>query len=127
MHVIVRGTLIGGAVGAVLAVVRGRGKGDGEPEPSAAGRYAKSIAEGAVAGAAVGFVLDRRLRSGAVALAAEVADRAPGLVETVTDTIVEVAVPRVVELAEQAYGAARPRVLELAELARERAADLRAS
>jgi hypothetical protein len=132
MHVIARGALIGAGVGAALAVLRGGG--ESEPGGGAGGRYAKSIAEGAVAGAAVGFLLDRRLRARATTL---IAARAPELAETIADVagdVYETARPRVVELAvvareraEQAYEAARPRVLELAEVARERASDFRSA
>jgi hypothetical protein len=106
MHVVARGALIGGGVGAVLAAVR-----RSEPGSGTAGRYLKSVAEGAVAGAGVALLLDRRLRTRAVGL---VAETAPELAETV------------VELATEAWDAARPRLVELAELARDRATELRA-
>ena len=142
MHVIARGALIGGAVGAALAAVRGGGKGDAESsatessatESSATGRYVKSIAEGALAGAGVAFLLDRRLRDRAASV---VAERGPELVDTLTDLAGEMldsARPHVIELAgmareaaEHAYDSARPRVLELADAARHRAADFRAA
>jgi hypothetical protein len=106
MHVVARGALIGGGVGAALAVLR-RGEAEGR-----AGRIVRSAAEGALAGAAVGFLLDRPLRARAVELVVDAADRAPAIVETVADTIVDVAIPQVVRLAD---------------LAKERAADLRAA
>lgn len=58
MGVVVRGSLIGGAVGATLAFLRDRRR--AEPAESALARYAKSTAEGAVAGAAVGWLAARR-------------------------------------------------------------------
>ena len=132
MHVVARGALIGGAVGAALAAARGGAKGDAES--GATGRYVKSIAEGALAGAGVAFLLDRRLRDRAASV---VAERAPELVDTLTDLageVLESARPHVVELAgmareaaEHAYDSARPRVLELADAARHRAADFRAA
>jgi hypothetical protein len=51
---ILRGSLIGGSVGFVLALLRGR------KQPGFAGRAARSTAEGAVAGAGVGWLLQRR-------------------------------------------------------------------
>lgn len=140
VHVIAKGALIGGGVGAAFAAVRRPGEG---AESGVAGRYVKSIAEGAVAGAGVGFLLDRRLRARAVEL---VTEHGPGLVDTVAEVLTDfagvareraehaydVARPRVAELAEvardraeQGLDAARPRVSELAELARDRAAQLR--
>jgi hypothetical protein len=106
VHVVARGALIGGAVGAALALAR-----SSEGEDTAA-RYAKSIAEGALAGAVVGLLLDRRVATRAAAL---VSQRGLELAETVVDIATDV------------LGAARPRLAELAELARDRAADLRAA
>jgi hypothetical protein len=51
---VLRGSLIGGAVGFVIAFVRGR------KQPGFAGRALRSTAEGAVAGAGVGWSLQRR-------------------------------------------------------------------
>jgi hypothetical protein len=107
VHIVARGALIGGAVGAAWAFLR-----PSEPEAGTAGRYLKSIAEGALAGSAVGALLDRRLRSRASAL---VVAHGPELAETVVDIATEV------------LGAARPRLAELADLARERANQLTAA
>jgi hypothetical protein len=106
VHVVARGALIGGAVGAALALAR---RSEGE---DTAARYAKSIAEGALAGAVVGLLLDRRVGARAAAL---VSQRGPEVAETVVDIATDV------------LGAARPRLAELAELARDRAASLRAA
>jgi hypothetical protein len=54
--VLVRGALIGGGVGAVLAAVRNRGA----DEAGRVSRFVRSIAEGAAAGAAVAFLVARR-------------------------------------------------------------------
>ena len=102
IHVVARGALIGGGVGAAIAVLRGARAKD-ERTGSGLVRVAKSVAEGALAGAAVGFALDRRLRGRAAAL---VAEHGPDLLETVTDVVL----PRAVELATQAYDTARPQV-----------------
>jgi hypothetical protein len=95
MHVVARGALIGGGVGAVLAVVRGRGA---EADAVTADRFAKSIAEGALAGASVGLVFDRRVRSRAMALAAAAAERSPGLVDSIVETVSDAFVDRLTEL-----------------------------
>lgn len=68
MHVVARGALIGGGVGAALALLR-PGKGEGAGRGLV--RAVKSIAEGALAGAGVGILLDRRLRARAGDLLAE--------------------------------------------------------
>jgi hypothetical protein len=138
---VARGALIGGGVGLLLAAVRRPDHHEHEPNSGSgtAGRVFKSVAEGALAGAAVAFVLDRRLRARAAEL---IAEGAPVVVETVTELArryeptvehfagvardravdardlavdaYEVAYPRVVE----AYEAARPRVIEAYEAAR---------
>jgi hypothetical protein len=133
---VARGALIGGEVGLVLAAVRrpAHHEHDSNSESGTAGRVLKSVAEGALAGAAVAFVLDRRLRTRAAEL---IAEGAPVVVETVTELArryepavehlaevardravdaYEVAYPRVVD----AYEAARPRVIEAYEAARPR-------
>ena len=51
--------MIGGAVGGALGVLRG-GRAKGEEAGSEVVRILKSVAEGALAGAGVGFLLDRR-------------------------------------------------------------------
>ncbi|MGH9138627.1 MAG: hypothetical protein ACRD0G_16540, partial [Acidimicrobiales bacterium] len=88
MHPAATGAMVGGGVGFVFAAVR---RGDEEPMGGKATRIVKSVAEGAAAGAAVGFLLDRRARTAAAAL---IAERGPELVEA----------------ARAAYEAARPQV-----------------
>jgi hypothetical protein len=140
IHVVARGALIGGGVGAALAALRG-GKAEGEGTGSELVRFAKSIAEGAIAGAGVGFLLDRRSRAQASALLAQhgptvldavselaevAAHRAAELVETARPVVIEAidaARPTVVH----AIDAARPAVLDAYEAARLRAAALRAA
>ncbi|MDX6235089.1 MAG: hypothetical protein QOH68_4256 [Nocardioidaceae bacterium] len=123
MHTVVRGSLIGGGVGLALALVR-RPK-EGERDNTVA-RVTKSVAEGAAAGAVVGFVLDRRLRAQATALLAEnapaVVDAGCGLARRY-EPAVEGAVDRLRDVAVDAFGAARPFVSDLAEVARGRAGD----
>jgi len=114
VHVVAKGALIGGGVGAVLAAVR---RGDGDSR--AASRCLKSIAEGAVAGAGVAFLLDRRLRSQAVEL---VAEHGPELAEAVAELAAEV-----LEVATDVLDVARPRAAELAAHARDRVEHLLAS
>jgi hypothetical protein len=110
MHPAAQGSLIGGGVGFALALVR-------RPKPGQAdnrvARVVKSAAEGAAAGALVGLVLDRRLRSQATAL---LAANAPLVLDAVSDYVrryepaVDAAAGRVRDIAADAYGAARPRV-----------------
>lgn len=114
MHVVARGALIGGGVGAALAALRGGGKASGEGAGSEVVRFAKSIAEGALAGAAVGFLLDRRLRARATEL---VVEHGPTVLEAVGD-LAEVAAHRAAE----AFDAARPVVVEAFDAARPRVA-----
>jgi hypothetical protein len=135
LPILVKGALIGGGVGLVLAAVRKPSSGhENEHEHTAGGggRVVKSVAEGAVAGGIVAFLLDRRLRSRAAELIAEgapvvvdavteLARRYEPAVERFADTArdraidaYEVAYPRVVE----AYEAARPRVVEAFEAAK---------
>jgi hypothetical protein len=118
LHVVARGALIGGGVGAALAALRG-GKAEGEGTGSEVVRFAKSIAEGALAGAAVGFVLDLRLRATAAGL---VAEHGPTVLDTVTE-LAESAAHRAAELVETA----RPIVVDAYEVARHRAASLHAA
>ena len=138
LHVVVRGALIGGGVGAVLAAAK-RPK-DGQADPDKAGRIVKSAAEGARAGAAVGFALDRSLRRKAAALLAS----APVVVEAVADLAqrYEPVVERFAEAARDravdayttakpivvdAYEAARPRVEDAVDVVRTRAMELRSA
>ena len=123
LHVVVRGALIGGGVGAALAVVRKPS--EGQADPDKAGRIVKSAAEGALAGAAVGFALDRSLRRKAAALLAS----APVVVEAVADLAqrYEPVVERFAEAARDravdAYSTARPIVVDAYEAARPRVED----
>lgn len=123
MHNVVRGSLIGGGVGLTLALLR-RPK-PGERDDTVI-RVTKSVAEGAAAGAAVGFVLDRRLRAQAAALLAE---NAPGVLDAVSgfarryEPAVEGAVERLRDVAVDAFEVAAPVVVELADAARHRAGD----
>ncbi len=134
MPTVAKGALIGGGVGLLLAVARRSPQHEHEEAPGAGAgaRIAKSVAEGALAGAAVAFVLDRRLRARATEL---IVEGAPVVVEAVSELArryeptverfaevardravdaYEVAYPRVVE----AYEVARPRVLEAYEAAK---------
>jgi hypothetical protein len=132
LHTVAKGALIGGGVGLLLAAARRSPSHEHEEAPGAGGRFLKSVAEGALAGATVAFVLDRRLRARAAELLVE---GAPVVVDAVTDLArryepaverfaevardravdaYEVAYPRVVE----AYGVARPRVIEAYEAAK---------
>ena len=138
LHVVVKGALIGGGVGAALAVVRKPSQGQADPDK--AGRIVKSAAEGALAGAAVGFALDRSLRRKAAALLAS----APVVVEAVADLAqrYEPVVERFAEAARDravdaystarpivvdAYEAARPRVEDAVDVVRTRAMELRSA
>jgi hypothetical protein len=108
VHPVARGALIGGAVGAVWALARRRdAEGGGR-----FGRLVKCSVGGAAAGAAAGLLLDRPLRARAAEL---VAEHGPEVVEAVTG------------LATEALEVARPRLHELADLARDRAEHLLAS
>jgi hypothetical protein len=100
IHVVARGALIGGGVGAAFALAR---SGRGERTGNGVVRLAKSVLEGALAGAAVGFLLDRRLRDRAAEI---VAERGPDLLDTA------------LELATQAYDTARPQVEQVIDAAR---------
>lgn len=126
LHVVAKGALIGGGVGVVLAAAR-RGP---EEEQGKTGRVLKSAAEGALAGATVGFFLDRSLRARATELAVEAYETARPLVleayETARPRVVEAyetARPRVIE----AYEAARPVVEDAVETVRTRASELRSA
>lgn len=121
IHVVARGALIGGGVGAALAALRGGGAAEGERTGSEVVRFAKSIAEGALAGAAVGFLLDRRSRAQASALLAQ---HGPTVLDAVTE-LAEVAAHRAAELVEtarpvvaDALDAARPTVAHAIDAAR---------
>ena len=116
-----RGALIGGGVGLALAVVRRPASHEHEPSPGTGGRIFKSVAEGALAGAAVAFVLDRRLRARAAEL---IAEGAPVVIDAVSELArrYEPAVERLAETAREratdAYEVAYPRVVEAYEVAR---------
>jgi hypothetical protein len=124
LPVIAQGALIGGGVGAVLAAVR-----RSDAETGRAGRIVKSAAEGAIAGAAVGWAVQRGIRR----TAAELLAGAPVVVDTVTELAqrYEPVVERYAELARDravdAYAAARPRVEDAVDVVRARALELRAS
>ena len=108
MHPALEGALIGGGVGAVLAVARRPAAGQSDDKAS---RVLKSAAEGALAGAAVGFALDRSVRRKAASLLAS----APVVVEAARDRAVD------------AYESARPRVEDAVDLVRARALELRSA
>jgi hypothetical protein len=116
-----RGALIGGGVGFALAVVRRPAPHEHEPSPGTGGRILKSVAEGALAGAAVAFVLDRRLRARAAEL---IAEGAPVVIDAVSELArrYEPTVERLAETAREratdAYEIAYPRVVEAYEVAR---------
>ncbi len=116
-----RGALIGGAVGALVAVAQ-TVRAEDDPQRVVAVQAVRGAAQGALVGGLVGWVLDRTssARKGGVAAYAGVAR------EALADAV---------EQAEQAYEAARPHVEhavevalpvveQAAELARERAQDL---
>ncbi|MCU1484882.1 MAG: hypothetical protein JWN67_1628 [Actinomycetia bacterium] len=139
MRKLVKGVLLGAAVGATVKAVQ-EVRGDGSIEqvgPS----VAKAAGQAAVAGAAVGLLLDRRDRrklsrlkrarnkanlSGVVAGAGALADLALPALHTASEfaqkkgsEAAKVAKPRF----EAAADAARPHVLAAAEVAREKGSD----
>lgn len=124
LPVIAQGALIGGGVGALLAAVRG-----GDEEHGRAGRVVKSAAEGALAGAAVGWALQRGVRR----TASELLASAPVVVDAVAELAqrYEPAVERFAEVARDravdAYAVARPRVEDAVDIVRAKALELRAS
>lgn len=127
LPIIAKGALIGGGVGAVLAAFRTPV--EGQADPGRAGRILKSAAEGALAGAAVGWTLQRGVRRTAEELLAS----APVVVDTVTELAqrYEPVVERFAEAARDravdAYELARPRVGDAVEVVRTKAMELRAS
>ena len=122
LPVVAQGALIGGGVGALLGIVRGSG------DEGRAGRIVKSTAEGALAGAAVGWVLQRGVHRAAADLLANapVVDAVAELAQRYEPTVerfAEAARDRAVD----AYAYARPRVEEAVDVVRARAQELRAS
>lgn len=81
MHPVAQGSLIGGGVGLLLAVVRRPKEGERD---NVVARVAKSVAEGAAAGAVVGVLVDRRLRAAATAL---LVDNAPVVIDAVGEVV----------------------------------------
>jgi hypothetical protein len=154
MRKVVKGALIGGAVGGAVAGVQAAratkspgtevGGSTAPPSPSVRDRVLRAAAEGALVGAGVGFVLDRRdarraaalrsrsgVRAGAVAVAdaaLPVLQHAAEAARSRAEQAAEAARPRVATAAEtvrsraeQAAEAARPRVATAAETVRSRA------
>jgi len=123
LHVVAKGAVIGGGVGVALAAFRRPA--DGQADPNLLGRVVKSAAEGALAGAAVGFVLDRSLRR----KAAELLANAPVVVDAAAELArrYEPALERLAEVAREraidAFDAARPIVVDAYEAARPRVED----
>jgi len=123
LPVVAQGALVGGGVGAALALLRRADDG------GRAGRVVKSAAEGALAGAAVGWALQRGVRR----TAADLLAGAPVVVDAVTELAqrYEPAVERFAEVARDravdAYAAARPRVEDAVDVVRAKALELRAS
>jgi hypothetical protein len=115
--VLAQGALIGGGVGALLAVLRRPA--DGQDEPDRVVRIAKSVAEGALAGAAVGLAFDARMRRAAASL---LIANAPLVIDTVAD-LAQRYEPEIERFAE----VARERAGDVFEAARSRALELRAS
>jgi hypothetical protein len=135
-----KGVLLGAAVGGAVKLVQ-EVRGDGSIE-QVGPAVAKAAGQAAVAGAAVGFVLDRRdhrkltrLRrarskanlSGVIAGAGALADAALPAFQTAAETAkeaglkaAEAAKPRI----EEAIEAARPHVLAAAEAAREKGSEV---
>ena len=139
LHVVAKGALIGGGVGAALAAVRTPAPGQADPDKL--GRVVKSAAEGALAGAAVGFALDRSLRrkataaflAGAPVVMEAVADFAQRA-EPVVERFAEVARDRAVDaystarpIVVDAYETARPRVEDAVDVVRSKAQELRSA
>ena len=109
-----RGALIGGAVGALVAVAQ-TVRAEDDPPQVVALQAVKGGAQGALVGALVGWVLDRTATAKATGVAAyaEVAkDAWSGAVETAEHAI-EVTRPRL----EHAYGVTRPKVEHAVEVA----------
>lgn len=116
-----RGALIGGAVGALVAVAQ-TVRAEDDPPQVVAVQAVRGAAQGAVVGALVGWVLDltsRRQATGVAAYAEVARDAWSGAVET-AEHAYEAARPHL----EQAYEVAMPVVEQAAEVARERALDL---
>jgi hypothetical protein len=127
-----RGALIGGAVGALVAVAQ-TVRAEDDPQHVVAVQAVRGAAQGALVGALVGWVLDRTSTAKATGVAAyaEVAREALSAAAGTAEQAYGAARPRV----EQVYETARPRVEhavevalpvveQAAELARERATDL---
>lgn len=133
-----KGVLLGGAVGALVAVAQSKQR--GEPDEQLAQRAVKGAAEAALVGGLVGLVLDRRARAKARKAAAaapailQYARKAKPVVDTALDLVLdaaEAARPRVEQAAvaarkraEPLVDAARPRLEQTADRVRERAAEL---
>jgi hypothetical protein len=80
LPIIAKGALIGGGVGLGLAVLR-RPSG-GQADDAKLGRVVKSVAEGALAGAAVAFVVERSLHRKAAEV---IVAGAPAVLDTVAE------------------------------------------
>ena len=114
MNRVARGALIGGAVGALVAVAQTVRAEDDPPEVVAL-HAARGAAQGALVGALVGWVLDRtsaKPTSGVAAYAEVAKDAWTGAVDT-AEQAYEVARPRL----EHAYEVTRPRVEHAVEVA----------
>jgi hypothetical protein len=115
MGKVLKGVLLGGAVGAAVAVLQSTRR--QEADDQVMERALKGAAEAALVGGAIGFILDRRARARARAAAAA----APVIVQYArrAKPVVDSALELVMDAAE----AARPHVERAATVARERATD----
>ena len=121
MGKILKGVLLGGAVGAGIAGVQALRR--DEPTDQVLERAAKAGAEAAVVGGVVAFVLDRRARRKIrkLTVAEALRERNFAAAALAAKPVVEHALEIAKERAERAADVAKPRVEHAAELARERA------
>ncbi|MDQ3147698.1 MAG: hypothetical protein M3R01_12350, partial [Actinomycetota bacterium] len=124
MGKVVKGALIGGAVGGAVAGAQAARKrssaqrsGTSDPmlEVSVRNRILRAAAEGALLGAGVGFVLDRRDARRLAVL------RSRPALQRGASAVAEAALPVLQHAAEAARDAARPHVAAAAETVRSRA------
>jgi hypothetical protein len=120
MGKILKGVLLGGAVGAGIAAVQSLRRDD--PTDQVLERAAKAGAEAAVVGGVVAFVLDRRARRKRGPTVGEaLRERNFAAAAAAAKPVVEHAIELAKERAERAADAAKPRVEHAAEVAKERA------
>ena len=121
MGKILKGVLLGGAVGAGIAGVQAMRRDD--PTDQVIERAAKAGAEAAVVGGIVAFVLDRRARRRvrSMTVGEALRERNFAAAAIAAKPVVEHALEIAKERAERAAEAAKPRVEHAAEVAKERA------